>query len=299
MAVPDVQTSREHGVVFRRVQAQLCRTGGGGADDDARGAVSVMNERVFICVVSGIRTTSWEFSRALHGVAARTGASLIWEPASGGSLDYVRNRVIKRALDAGAHWIWCLDDDHDFPPDTLERLLQHRADIVCPLVSRRFPPFAPFLFSPAHPIDASMSDEELINTLKVNTPDPEYVRGKRGLVDVHVCGAGGMLVAAKVFQRTPFPWFRFGKVEIHGGEDTWFSMCARRSGFKIWCDLDTPIAHLSSCAIWPTREPDGSIGAEAHLVPGGALKWIGKIDGGKRVDYQSTRSDADAVTLAR
>src|SRR2546429_120520 len=60
--------------------------------------------------------------------------------ARGGSVAENRNGLTALALEMGAEWIWYVDDDQIFAPDTLPRLLAHDLDVVSGLyVSREFP----------------------------------------------------------------------------------------------------------------------------------------------------------------
>ena len=80
------------------------------------------------------------------------------------------------------------------------------------------------------------------------------------------CGASGALIRAEVFKRVEWPWFEFGKFGVaFGGEDTWLILRARRAGFSVMVDLETPVGHLTHAAIWPKRQSDGSIGHEVSF----------------------------------
>lgn len=206
-----------------------------------------------ILVVSGDRTTYPQFARNIAVVVTTPGTRLHWYMAGGGQLAEARNSLVRGALEAGAAWAWFMDDDHVFPADVVARLLGHDVDIVVPAVCQRFPPhllIAPALF----PISADVGDHELIETTRGATfPQVETPQSER-LVEIGWCGTGGMLVATRVLRAMPDPWFEFGRLPV-GGDDVWFALKARRLGFKIFCDLDTPIGHLNTVAAWPLRDP--------------------------------------------
>jgi len=72
---------------------------------------------------------------------------------------------------------------------------------------------------------------------------------KKGLHKVDWCGAGAMLIDARVFKKTEYPWFRHSMLQVDDlqeetGEDVGFCINARKSGFDIWCDFDNPVKHL-------------------------------------------------------
>jgi len=115
---------------------------------------------------------------------------------------------------------------------------------------RRTPPHKPLLFD-CFPVHPQMSDGELVAAFSASPDHLPLVPHQGGLVEMGHAGAGGMLIAADVFRTLPPPWFEFGRFGANGaGEDTWFTLCARRAGFKVWCDLDTPIGHLTTAALW-------------------------------------------------
>jgi hypothetical protein len=80
-----------------------------------------------------------------------------------------------------------------------------------------------------------------------------------GAIEIGIGGTGGMLISSEVLRSLGDPWFEFGKYEDGGGEDTWFCLKARARGFKIYCDVDTAIGHLTTCAIWPRRQGDSFV----------------------------------------
>lgn len=264
--------------------------------------VQSKRERIAVCCVTGNRGVPGDFMDILLALIARTGGLLIHEQASGGALARMRNQVVKKALDAGAEWIWNIDDDNLFSADIVERLMRHNVDIVTPLVCRRHPPFFPYLFGPPYPIDPTMPDDELFEQWTKHPPAPDYPRGLYGLVEMSTAGCSGMLVKAKVFHALPSPWFEFGRCEAKdsAGEDVFFALRARKKGFRCFVDYNASMGHLTTACVWPSRAADGSMEPEVRVSAASRkLQWIGKIDSGKRVDYQPTRSDADAVTLAR
>jgi hypothetical protein len=232
-----------------------------------------------IGVVSGNRGTYWEFSRCLLELLAKmeTPCRLIWKAAAGGALAMVRNQVVDEALKAKAEWLWFIDDDHTFEANTLARLLRHDVDIVVPLVSRR--DGMRLLFPPPRPLVPTMTDEDLVQQL-AKEEEEEFItqackaERRQGLIEMRTCGTAGMLVRAEVFRAIPTPWFEFGKLPGPSGcEDTWFTLLARRAGFRIWCDTETRIGHLTTCAVWPVRQADGSY--RSRLMTGENL-WNGR-----------------------
>jgi hypothetical protein len=213
---------------------------------------SMQNLPGVIGVVSGDRTAYKEFAVCLALAQRPAGCDLIWLPSTAGGVAAGRNTVVRRALELHSAWVWFMDDDHTFAPTTLLRLLKRGVDMVQPLVLRRHPPYAPLLFRHFH-VDSTLTDADLLRAFETGNGPMVLAPFQRGLVEVGTCGTGGLLVAIEVFKALPDPWFVFGKFgsETPAGEDTWFCLCARRAGFHVYVDLDTPIGHLTTAAVWP------------------------------------------------
>ena len=154
-----------------------------------------------------------------------------------------RNTLVKRALDNGAEWVLFLDDDQSFSPDILLKLLAHERDIVSALYVQRAGGHGPLAFSE-------------------RTPDNTYTQidltslPGEGLLKVHACGAGGLLIRSEVFHAIDSEptWFQYGLVfneTWNASEDIIFCEKAQKAGFEVFVDLGCPIGHMAPTAIWP------------------------------------------------
>jgi hypothetical protein len=155
-----------------------------------------------------------------------------------------RSRLAHRFV---GDWLWMLDDDHVFPPDTLRRLLRRleddRVDAVVPLCLARRPPCLPVIYS-------WKANDWVPIQIK-----PERLMGRQGLIEIGAAGAAGMLVRRRVFDRIAEPWFAVGQLNPkYLGEDLWFCRRMREAGLRLFCDLDVAIGHITQVAVWPTRD---------------------------------------------
>jgi hypothetical protein len=79
-----------------------------------------------------------------------------------------------------------------------------------------------------------------------------------GLVKVDACTSGGFLIKTSVFDKLESPWWTLGQIRKDGwGDDLDFCRKLKTVGVSIWCDLDVPFGHLTSCAMWPMKQPNG------------------------------------------
>lgn len=221
----------------------------------ARNRVPLIQRAGVIAVVCGDRTTYPQFAAHISMVQAPAGTQLLWQLSGGGTVAAARNRLVRQALAAGAGWVWFIDDDHTFGADILGRLLRHDRDIVVPHVLTRVPPHA-WVAWELFPIPPDISDRELAALAQQHGHHPPLAPRQGGLVEIGYGGTGGMLISAEVLRAMADPWFEFGRFTPDSpGEDGWFCLKARRLGYQMFCDVDTPMGHLNTAAIWPQRDP--------------------------------------------
>lgn len=191
-----------------------------------------------IGVSSGEVSRYASFYPDLLKVRTPAGTGLAYAP--GALVCESRNCITRRAISEGAEWVWFVDDDHYFPPDTLERLLAHQVDIVSGLYVTRNPPFTAVLR--VH--DDKENEKYSLTPLDV------------GLKAVSSVGAGCLLVRSNVLKALDVPCWRFGETSRGSviGEDIDFCRRAREKGFNVWCDLDAPVGHRMSSTLSPYRD---------------------------------------------
>lgn len=155
----------------------------------------------------------------------------------GNQLASARAEVIASAKAAKKDWVWFIDDDHDFKPDILIKLLSHNVDIVGPLYCIR-----------GYPFDATareLSDDGTFRTI-FNTP----ASGEPGLKEVLSTGTSGLLIRRKVWETMDRPWFGLGHLDPEQiAEDFFFCDKARQHGFKVYVDTSIPLEHFATMKV--------------------------------------------------
>lgn len=159
---------------------------------------------------------------------------------SSSMLTEVRHKLVAEALQWGADYMLCLDADHTFPPDTLDRLLEHNQMVVGANYVRRSLPTAP---------TAAMADkkgdgiEYLLYTTAEKAAAGEVERA------AHV-GMGCVLINMKLFdvlqldaekrgEKSFMPLFKFEPAADNRGmrgEDVYFFEKVRRAGVPVFVD---------------------------------------------------------------
>lgn len=151
-----------------------------------------------------------------------------------------RHRLIAEALNWEADFMLCMDADHTFPEDALDRLLVHNKMVVGCNYARRGIPTAPT----AARIDKT--DDSHTGLLYTTAEKAEA-----GVVEecAHL-GMGFVLINMKLFdhlqayveslgERSFLPLFKFEPApDFKGmrGEDVYFFEKVRASGVSVWCD---------------------------------------------------------------
>ena len=175
------------------------------------------------------------------------------------NVPYNRNHIARTFQ---GDWLLMVDDDQVFASNMLMRLLRHladpRVDIVVPLILRR-----------GYPHDTVLAGPNL-GKIVVST--------ERGLIPVFGAGTGCMLIRRRVFDRLAQPWFEHNP---NIGHDMHFCTKAQTAGCGIFCDVDVPVGHIVTMAVWPARTRDGrivpthgpiSVGTQAERAEG--MAWV-------------------------
>lgn len=146
--------------------------------------------------------------------------------------------------DKDAEWIFCTEDDHIYPEDTLLKLLSHGKDIVSGLYLKRDMPFEPIAY---HEVGDGSGNLY-----------PHFLEDhESGLVEVDVVGVGCLLIRRKVFETIPPPWWVLTNPPTPPDKinsDVEWCRMVKRHGFPIYCDLDAPAAHVAVVPIVPLRK---------------------------------------------
>lgn len=206
-----------------------------------------------IAVVSGEAHVWPSFSTSLAALAqAHPRAKFVMK--LGTNIAQGRNQCLR---EMAGDWLWFIDTDMVFPPDTLERLLNCQRDIVQGLVLLRHPPHFPVVYR--------LGEDGGLKQAVLNRQPP-------GLIEVDAVGTGGTLIRRRVRDSVADPWFEVGTIKGDElGEDLCFSSKARKAGFKMWVDLRVPIGHLTPTAIWPHYTTDAGWLTAYKLTTGEAL----------------------------
>ena len=158
-----------------------------------------------------------------------------------GSLIYdSRNAIGMQAIESNADYVFWLDSDMVFKPDTLIRMMdtlqKNDFDMLTGVYFRRVPPYSPVLF----------------NKLEITGEEADYTEFKtlpEGLFEVGGCGFGCVLMKTDVLFDVQSKYGNMFAPIGGNGEDVAFCWRARQCGNKIMCDPSVLCGHVGYSVI--------------------------------------------------
>lgn len=183
-------------------------------------------------------------------------------------IHYARERIVEAILeDDRFDYVWWLDDDMVFPPDTLARLMAHQKPIVTALAYQRRAPYAPCIFE-WKGVPSGKLDKDKVGGMY------EHLNGTEngGLRRIDGCGSACVLVNMDVYRQLDKAGARPFYDNKSFGEDLYFCRQCNLADpeIKIYCDTDLIIGHLGEPVIVD----------EAHVAQWKAFQAQQKAHGG-------------------
>lgn len=168
--------------------------------------------------------------KSIYDLEIPDGYEVEFQTFYGYRVDQVRN-LIANWVEHKFDYLFAVDYDMVLPKSSLKKLLNHAKDIVSGLYIQRIPN--------THILEI-WSDKGPI--------DIKDIEGK-GLVPVHACGFGCVLVKKEVFQSIGYPQFEYHVALDHSqtfSEDHDFCRKAREKGYTIWADTSLKCDHIGN-----------------------------------------------------
>ncbi len=164
--------------------------------------------------------------------------------SSGAYVEQNRNGIVQYAMNTGIEfdWLFWMDTDMIFPPDTLLRLIAHDKDIIGCNYRTRTPPY---LYT-GHYLDERGNDSlDLENVFRP------------GVVQMSQLPTGLLLTRFSVYQRPEWNGIWFDASTRGPRDDIYFCRFAKSLGYTIWCeqDLTAKVRHRDIQEI-PWFQPD-------------------------------------------
>lgn len=192
-------------------------------------------------------------------------------------IDDARNVLTDTFLKTDTEWLFWMDSDMVFPPDTLVQLFdvaeQKDAKMVTGIYYQRKNLNYPCLWSRGEELENGEKTGLGSPKAKINKylgtfliPHPD----KKEPFEVHAAGFGCVLVHRSVFEVMPRPWFQFIKGTC--SEDFYFFVNAHEFGFKLWAVPTIDLGHIGDAPIITKRDFHSK--ASKHNIQVEALKSV-------------------------
>ena len=174
--------------------------------------------------------------KSVYDLIIPDGYTVKFMPFTGDQVDQVRNLIASWVINNNFDYLFAVDSDIAFAPDTLIKMLSHDKDIVSGVYIQRIPG--------THTIEIMRKNAQG----GVAHVDWNEIKGK-GLVPIDGCGFGCVLVKGEVFRAIPYPHFLYHSAIDHANtlsEDVHFCNQARDRGFTLWADTSITCEHIGS-----------------------------------------------------
>ena len=211
--------------------------------------------KTILIAIPTARNIEADTFKSIYDLVVPPGYTTTFQFFYGYQVDQIRNLIADWVV-KGYDYLFSVDSDIAFAPDTLTKMLAHDVDMVSGLYIQRKP-------------------GQHILEIYEDTPyggvtNMDYAKLKgRGLVEVAGSGFGCVLVKKSVFATVGYPQFKYHSAIDHNdtiSEDVYFCAQARQKGFRIWADASIKCRHIGSSAF----EIDDAIPAAAPVEKTGA-----------------------------
>lgn len=158
--------------------------------------------------------------------------AFMWAEVEGSLGPHNRWMAGQQAIQNQCDYLWLIDNDMAFPPDTLARLLAHRKDLIGAAYNSRVLPKRTVV-------------KMLDATGAVMVPDAASFPNEPFIC--HAIGSGCKLVTVEALKQIPQPWFAL-EWDATGAliktDDVWFCEQAKKVGIATWCDPTLEVRHI-------------------------------------------------------
>jgi len=203
-----------------------------------------------------------ETFKSIYDLIVPPGYTVSFQYFFGYQIDQIRNLIADWVV-KGYDYLFSVDSDIAFEPDTLVKLLSHDCDAVTGLYIQRKP------------------GQHILEIYEQNAHggfvNADYATLKdRGLVEIAGAGFGCILIKRAVFTTIGYPQFKYHSALSHNdtvSEDVFFCQRARECGFRIWVDTSIKCRHIGMGEfviddtiepLIPARLPERSV--KDHLI---------------------------------
>lgn len=193
--------------------------------------------------------------KSIYDLEVPEGYETTFQYFYGYNIDQVRNLIADWVV-KGYDYLFSVDSDIAFPPDTLKKLLAHDKDIVSGLYIQR---------KPGQHIVEVYEDNGRGGV--ANIPYAKLAGHRE--YEIAGCGFGCVLIKAEVIRAIPYPHFVYHSAIDHRNtisEDVDFCRKARERGFKLYADATILCRHIGQTEFIVDHNPPPPIESTKNQV---------------------------------
>ncbi len=164
-------------------------------------------------------------------------------------IDDARNTLAEGFLKSPTEWLFWMDSDMTFPPDTLVKLFDAAEAKDSKLVSgvyyQRLGFNYPCIWTRGEKTESGQVTGEGDPRSKYNKFLASFAiihPDKKEPFEIHAAGFGCVLSHRSIYEMMDRPWFKF--VDKTCSEDFYFFVNAKELGFKAWAVPDIELGHI-------------------------------------------------------
>jgi FkbM family methyltransferase len=245
----------------------------------AKEIINMNQKKRILIAIPTAKNIEPETFKSIYDLIIPEGYQTTFQYFYGYNIDQIRNLIADWVV-KGYDYLFSVDSDIAFTPDTLLKLLSHDKDVVSGLYIQRKPG--------EHILEIYEHNE------RGGVSNVSYGKIKgQGLVEIAGCGFGCVLVKSKVFKEIGYPYFKYHSALDHKhtiSEDVDFCRKALSKGFKIWADTSIQCRHIGST----TFTIDNNISEIKDISIETRLRELGnqRLIAQKHVDYLRRLKDS-------
>ena len=191
---------------------------------------SIQQKKKILIAIPTARYIEADTFKSIYDLEVPEGYEVTYQHFYGYRVDQVRNLIADWVVH-GFDYLFSVDHDVTFPPDTLKRLLEHNVDLISGVYRQRLEP-------------------QRIEIYDLNQNRMEYSDiHNQPIVQIGGCGFGCVLIRKEVFVGVGYPQFEYHPALDHNNtisEDTDFCKKAMDKRFNLWCDPSILCGHIGS-----------------------------------------------------
>jgi GT2 family glycosyltransferase len=197
-------------------------------------------KRILIAIPTALNIHPETF-KAIYDLETPENCEVDFQFFYGYCIDQIRNLIASYAINNGYDYLFAVDYDMEFPPDTLVRLFDNNVDIVSGLYIQRKPgQHILEIYRNYEPNGAELG--------QYNIPHSEL---NNILEEVDGCGFGCVLIKTEVLKEVGYPQFTYHhaiRIEDTISEDVDFCRKAKAKGFGIYANTLVKCRHHGKTA---------------------------------------------------